>query len=616
MWVEMHGRQNVRRTRFLFALVGIWFLALSCAHRPGRESVAREVRCDVPSFVPEVARGGVTELMVPMRDCVQLATDVYVPDGEHPLPVILIRLPYGRKTGVEDLPAMRLAGFLLAASGYAVVIQDTRGRYGSEGTFVPFLYEQQDGIDTVAWITAQPWCDGTIGMFGGSYFGFTQLAIAAQRPPSLKALIPLVTPSSVYSLLYHRGLPRADLFVNWALDMYREGSMEGGRFWQAALHWPFREADDFTVGNVPWFDEWLDHPFIDAFYDALLPLDVIDRFDIPMFMLSGWFDLFTENQLADFSSAQRREKVPGTNRIIVGPWTHSMGFDEHHDMVFPNAGSLLSFFDLMVEWFDHFLKGMPLRSWGPVRMYDPGRGIWFDRSTLWSPDRTPYVLYLSGDAGAVSCAAIGRLEPTPMDLERTITYIYDPLRPLVVFGGPLLDMPSGCILQELHCDRTDVITFESAPFIAPVRIDGTVVLELTVGSSAPDTVFVGRISLVRPDGRAYFLRQGVTTLSHRTGDTEQATYHPRDVVDVQIDMPPLVWTINAGERLRLEVMSSSVPSIVQHPNVDKDWFSVRVPKSAEQAVYLGPGRTSRLVLEVSPSEDVALEHYVSTGEME
>jgi putative CocE/NonD family hydrolase len=580
----------------------------SCGHNEeglgGDEASAP--RCDSGSFVPEVMRGRLTEAMVPMRDCTRLATDIYLPEGAGPLPVILVRLPYGKRTGVEDLPAMRLAGFLFAASGYAVVIQDTRGRYGSEGVFVPFAFEQSDGLDTLEWILAQPWSDGSVGMFGGSYFGFTQLAVACQQPKSLKALIPLVTPSSVYSTLYCRGLPRLDLAVNWALDMYREGSMQEGAFWKAAVHWPLREADDITVGDVPWFDQWLDHPFEDSFYDAMLPLDAMERVETPMLMLSGWFDIFAQTQLEDFARAQAREEAAGTNRIIIGPWTHSMGFDEHHDLAFPAAGSILSHIDLMIGWFDHFLKGLPLEPWGPVRIYDPGTGTWGDRATLWPPGRAAYSLYLAGDQGAVSCRPAGRLVTAPPHQAGRISYHYDPLRPVVAFGGPLLDLPSGCLLEASRCDRGDVVTFESDPFARSTRIDGAMVLELRISSSAPDTAFVGRVSLIRQDGSAYFLRQGVTTLSHRLGDRHPAAYVPGEVTDIRIEMPPLLWTIQPGERIRVEVMSSSLPAVAQHPNVDADWFSVSVPQPAEQTLHLDPDHPSRLMLEVASPLDGAL----------
>ena len=595
------GNNVSRASAGRLMVLAISLFALSCSSEDTPlDTTPPPPCCDVTSFVPDVALGGETGVMVPMRDCIRLATDIYLPDGAGPFPAILIRLPYNKETGVEDLPAMKLAGIIFSAKGYATVIQDTRGRYASEGVFVPFIYEQSDGIDTVRWIEAQPWFDGNLGMFGGSYFGFTQIAVAHQRPASLKAMIPLVTPSIVYSMLYYSGLPRPDIVINWGLDMYEQGSMEGDTFQKAALHWPLKEADDVSVGDVPWFDEWLAHPFNDEFYARSLPLDAMERIDTPMLMLSGWFDPFADVQLRDFEAAQATETEPGTTRIIVGPWTHDMGFFEHHDLYFADARNLLSFLDLMIEWFGHFLKGEALSDWGPVRIYNPGTQQWTDRPTLWSPGREEYALYLSGDQGAASCQPVGGLSSIPVSQPAQIRYTYDPLDPIITWGGPLLDMPNGCLVQEGHCDRGDVITLESPPFAHEVTIDGKISLELRASSTAPDTAFVGRLSLVREEGIAYFLRQGVITLSHRNGDLAQAAYVPLDVVDARIDMPPLLWTLHPGERLRLEISSSSFPSVGQHPNVDRNWFSVTDPRPAAQTLHLDPDRPARLILHISP----------------
>lgn len=585
-------------------LVGLIILAVagsllgSCSGKKADPNIpAEQTRCDVTAFVPEVPTGRGTEVMVPMRDCVKLATDVYLPRDPGPYPTLLVRLPYHKfYGGLEPVPVMGLYGLIFSANGYAVVIQDSRGRYASEGVFVPFEAAQADGMDTVRWIEAQPWFNGNLGTFGGSYHGFTQLAVAHQRPACLKALVPLVTPSSIYSLLYHSGLPRADTFIQWALNLVEEDAMEGEAFQKAALHRPFMEADDVSVGDVPWFDEWLAHPFNDSFYDTFLPRNVMESIDLPMLMISGWFDVFAQSQLRDFETVQARESSPGNTRIIIGPWTHTMGFGEDHDMYFANSESILNYIGYILDWYNHFLKGKPFfHNWGPVRIYNPGTGRWTDRSTLWSPQREAHSLYLSGGQGATSCQPTGALLETPDSQPSLITYTYNPLDPLINWGGNLLEMENGCDREEAHCDRSDAVTFESARFEREITLDGEIFLELRVSSTAPDTAFVGRLALIEENGKAYVLRQGVITLSHRNGNSESSPYTPREIVDIRIEMPPLLWTVNAGEALRLEISSSSFPSVVQHPNVAKDWFSVTDPKPAEQSLYLQPEAPARLV---------------------
>ena len=590
--------------KILFLAMGLTFLG--CHESPGDPDTDC---CNVTDFVPAVEPGAETEVMVPMSDCVRLSTDVYLPPGggPGPFPTILIRLPYDKEQGIEGVPLMKIAALVFGLNGFASVIQDTRGRFDSEGEWDPFIHEQADGIDTVHWIEAQPWFDGNLGLFGASYFGFTQLAVAHQRPACLKAMIPLITSSSIYSWLFHSGLPRADMAINWAFgmdDRYEFGSFPEDRFLEAALHWPLGEGDDATIGDKEWFDGWLDHPFDDGYYSRYLPEDAVEGIDIPTLMFTGWFDIFLDGQLADFATIQARETAPGNTRIILGPWTHEMGVDEAHDLDFVDGGSLVTFLGPMVDWFERHLKGKPVcGDWGPVTIYDPGLGVWHDRTTLWSTGGEPVSLYLSGGQGAALCLPSGGLGASPPAGAGRITYTYDPLDPVFNYGGPLLQFDAGCLLEPGHCLRPDVITFESAPFDRNTTLDGEIALDLLVSSSAPDTAFVGRLSLVKPDGKAYYLRQGVKTLSHRTGDRRPATYTPGQAVAIRIDMPPVLWTIRRGESLRLEVSSSSFPTVVQHPNVAADRFAVTAPEPAEQTLHIDPSRPARLVFRTAPSRE-------------
>jgi uncharacterized protein len=562
--------------------------------------------CDVTSFRPDVLPGEETEVMVPTRDCVELSTDVYLPDSAGPYPAVLLRLPYDKERGMLDLPLTKLVALIFRSQGYAVVIQDTRGRFDSEGEWNPMVHEQRDGLDTVRWIEAQTWFDGNLGLFGASYFGFTEYAVAHQGPASLRAAAPLITTGDIYAWFFHNGLPRPDIIVKWALGMHEKDEFDAfpeEAFLRAALHWPLLQGDDVTVGDTSWYNEWLEHPFDDGWYDRYLPGDFMQNVDTPLLMLTGWFDIFLPDQLAEFEDARSRAKDPRDVRIILGPWTHSMGFMEDHDFPFRDPKFVLSFVEIFTQWYDHYLRGAPLTTaWGPVRIYDPGLGTWIDRDTLWAKDREPFTLYLHGDQGAGRCEPMGGIEATPPAVDSQISYTYDPLDPVVNYGGPLLNMRSGCTLEEAHCSRPDVLTFVSAPFPADVPLDGEMHLDLTVSSTAPDTAFVGRLSLIRADGKAYYFRQGAMTLSHRDGNTRPAHYTPGDVVEIRIDLPPVLWTLRAGERLRLEVSSSSFPSVAQHPNVADNPWGEPQPVSALQTLHLGPGRTARLVFQADRNQ--------------
>ena len=591
---------------FLFLLALLFFPGCKGEGGSGETSDPGPA-CDVTAFVPDILHGKENEVMVPMRDCTRMSTDVYLPKEEGPLPTLLLRLPYDKERGMIELPITKLVALIFVSQGYAVVIQDSRGRFDSEGQWDPFINEQKDGEDTVRWIEAQPWFDGNLGLFGASYFGFAEYAVALHRPACLRAMAPLITSGSIYSWLYYSGLPRTDIMVKWALGMYERDEFDcfpEEAFLEAALNWPLKEGDDVTVGDAPWYNAWLEHPFRDNWYERFLPGHFMESMKTPMLMLSGWFDIFLTSQLEDFDAARSSLEHADDVRIIIGPWTHQMGFLEEHDLRFPGGQSILCFVEQFGDWYDFHLRGKPMKTrWGPVRLYDPGRARWLDRETLWGENRVAFALHLQGDEGAADCRPKGSLETTPPSRAAQIQYTYDPLDPVVNYGGPLLNMPSGCKLEEAHCDRNDVLTFESDPFPSDVTVDGEIHLDLWVSSTAPDTAFIGRLALIKEDGVAYYLRQGAVTLSHREGDRTPAPYSPGDVTAVRIHMPPVLWTLRAGERLRLEISSSSFPSVAQHPNVAEDPWGEQFPVEALQTVYLGPDHPAQLVFQVDASQD-------------
>lgn len=596
----------MKKLPIIFLLFICIFIIAGCAKEknPAAATVASDAPlCDVTAFMPDLPAGEVTEVMVPMSDCVRLATDIYLPEGTGPYPAILIRLPYNKETGMGDFNLMQIVGEIFTDAGFAVIIQDTRGRYASEGEWVPLLPEQADGMDTIAWVEVQQWFDGNLGMFGGSYFGYTELAVAWQKPASLKTIVPLITTGDSYYWFYHHGLPRPDIMVAWPLTNIADNdpdlNISVEQALDQALTWPLDEADDRTFTDLYWYNDWTAHTFNDDYYTAYMPRDYYDRIDIPMLMLSGWFDIFADRQLENFLTAQANEQNPGDVRIIVGPWTHSMGFGEIHDYSFPDPRNILTFVDHLIDWYKHHLTGTPLSmDWGPALMYNAGAGTWHDRKTLWPTDNDELVLYLDGDSGAATCNPNGTLAATAPGDSAVVYYTYDPGVPIINDGGPLLSYPAGCLLEDDHCDRADAINFQSAPFAEDFTIDGAITLELTVASTAPDSAFIARLALIDTDGNAYFIDQAVMTLSHRDGDEQPAVYYPGELVTLNMKMLPLLWTIKAGQALRLQVSSSSFPGVAQHPNVAEDPYSVSAPVVADQQLIFGPGKPGRLIIAI------------------
>ena len=255
-----------------------------------------------------------------MPDGVKLATDVYVPRGDGPWATVLLRTPYGKARGGMHLPILAK---MLARHGYAVVIQDVRGRFDSEGVWEPFANEQEDGVTTMGWLTNQSWCNGRIGMLGASYFGFTQWAAGIHDPPGLDTMVPWIISTDIYHWFYTGGAFRPELASTWAASVSDpRKNLHGTREEEDILflHLPAREADDAWKQDLPYYDEWVDHDVPGAPYTTWLPLDAPARVKVPMMLVAGWFDIFGPEQIRDWQALLSRMSFSvKTRRIALKP---------------------------------------------------------------------------------------------------------------------------------------------------------------------------------------------------------------------------------------------------------------------------------------------------------
>ena len=287
---------------------------------------------------------------VPMRDGIELATDVYRPDDGGRHPVLLQRSPYDR----GYIPIGGIDWIALGEAGYVVVSQDTRGRFGSAGRFMPFLDDANDGVDTIAWCAAQPWSNGLVGMIGGSYVGATQWLPAGFAPPALKAIAPNVTASDYYEgWVYQGGAFQLGFSLRWSLEslalpalLARSAAGENldgeiaevrdaieniGRLYR---HRPLRGID-LMRRVAPWYDEWLAHPSRDAWWEAISPQERYATTTIPALNIAGWYDIFADGTLRNFEGMRRGggSAAGQAGELIVGPWSHSTDtgvFPERH----------------------------------------------------------------------------------------------------------------------------------------------------------------------------------------------------------------------------------------------------------------------------------------------
>jgi putative CocE/NonD family hydrolase len=556
---------------------------------------------------PDLARAGSVrvehDVAIPMRDGVVLRADVLRPQAAGRVPALLVRTPYGKGSEWSDDDfAMRAA-----RSGYAVVVQDVRGRFGSQGIFDPYRQEGADGYDTIAWVAAQPYCDGQVGSTGLSYPAAAQWLAAVEAPPQLRAMAPAMTFSTGRAFCYFGGA--FDLsWLQWfyeeiAPDVRRRQGLRGPHTaQQAEREWtsqrdawlrfrPLR-SHPALAGVAPAFFEWLDHPDDGPYWDFLRIESRYDRVRIPVLNLSGWHDEGYGPLGATRNFQGTRERG---GRLVIGPWTHGTPTPRKTRVgaldFGPHAG--LDYEGLLLRFFDHWLKGVPngVEREPPVRIFVMGDNAWRDEAE-WPLARarpTPY--YLRAGGGLSS-------EP-PREPDSCDRYAYDPADPVVdPHGGRL-----GPFDQSPLRSRKDVLFFSSDPLAHDLEATGPIVIELWVSSSARDTDFVARLLDVHPDGKAYNLMSPTSEVlraRYRNGEDRPELLDPGVPVKLRLANGLTSNVFKAGHRIALLVTSSFHPHIDANPNTGGVIATETRLVRAQQHVFHDASHPSRVVLPLVP----------------
>ncbi len=313
------------------------------------------------------------DVMIPMRDGVRLATDVYRPAEAGPRPVLLTRLPYGK----EALRLILNQGDIvrMVQAGYAVVVQDVRGCFASEGEFSPLIHDETDGADTLVWISQQPWSNGKCGMFGKSYFGATQWLAAKTAPEGLQAIAPLICQNGTYETFYPGGAFQLGTLLNWSfvvgipalqrmVKTGRAAPQEMAALVQARETWeaqqwrlPLTDQGPTLPHVAPFYFEWLAHPAEDAYWQSF-PQANYEQTRVPVLNIGGWFDIFLRATLTNYQRMRQRggtEDACQQTRLVIGPWSH-----EYFTGVFPDfsyglqaSADVLDLTGMQIRWFDH-----------------------------------------------------------------------------------------------------------------------------------------------------------------------------------------------------------------------------------------------------------------------
>ncbi|HZO74361.1 MAG TPA: CocE/NonD family hydrolase [Ktedonobacteraceae bacterium] len=569
-----------------------------------------------------------------MRDGVTLRANVYRPAGEDRWPVLLTRLPYGKDLA---LGASALDPVQAARRGYVVIVQDTRGRMASEGDWYPYRYEALDGVDTVAWAAELPYSNGSVGMYGASYYGYTQWLAAIHQPPALKAMVPYITWNDPFNGGSFRGgayeLGKA---ANWNLSMglnvlmrrHRGDYKTLGRNIAALVqemnalgqqgYWslPLKEFSPLKSADVaPAFFDYIEHPMDREFVESITVRGKHQRVTVPTFNVGGWYDIFLQDTISNFTSMRQHGSTPEArqSKLLIGPWTHGgvtnpigeLNFGFGATAAYINLQS--DFLSLQLRWFDHWLKGVDtdMLHEAPIKLFVMGANIWRDEQE-WPLARaieTRYYLHSGGHANTLH--GDGILSAEAPATEAPDTYTYDPANPVIVRGGALLmspEYPAGPRDQRPNEGREDMLVYTTPPLEEDVEVTGPITVRLWAVSSATDTDFVARLVDVHPDGFAQNLTDGIIRARYRNFAQGEAPtlIEPGRPYEYEIDLWATSNVFKVGHRIRLDITSSNFPRWDRNLNTGAPLGTDDTPVVAHQTILHDREHPSYVVLPIVP----------------
>jgi len=548
-----------------------------------------------------------------MKDGVVLYSDVYLPKEPGKYPTIVVRTPYG-----VQRPGMHQTMTYFAKEGYAVVLQDVRGRYESEGIWDPFRDEASDGYETIEWAAKQPFSNGKVASQGGSYLGHNQWAAASQKPPHLVAIFPGVASTNIYanwismggafrlSFNYGWGVVRMPnrimLPQYWHTDDYMTENL---RYENILTHVPLKNGDLESAGTmVKHYRDWIEHESYDDYWKSISDEERFDQITVPSHTYGGWFDIFVQGTVNGYVGMKNHGATQAARdgaRMIVGPWGHgaskSFGGVDFGDHAYIDMRAR------ELEFYDFHLKGIDngLDKEKPVKIFYMGANEW-RHETDWPIPGTKFTpMYLSGDGPANSVRGAGHLSPDKPSNEEQDHYRYDPLLPVETVGGNNCcgtPTASGPRDQRPIERREDVLVYTSDFLDKEITIAGQVTMKLYAATDGPDTDWMIKLVDVAPDGYAMPISEGILRAKFRKGLDKVELLTPNEVYEFEIAMTPTANVFLPGHRLRVDITSSNFPQFDRNPNTGAPLGDNAETRVANQTIYHGGMKLSHIVLPV------------------
>jgi putative CocE/NonD family hydrolase len=634
------GNKDLTFLRYTYSLVGIDIIlwtdtdgrvylgevpAQHAAYvREGYEVLRKEPVSDPLISQPKFEVKVQAATKIAMRDGVKLATDIYLPQTEGKIPVILIRTPYKKEMG-------EIQGRYYARRGYAVAIQDCRGRFGSEGVWEPFINEPKDGYDAIEWLAAQPWSSGKVGMIGGSYVGWVQWWAASERPPHLVTIIPNVAPPDpFYNIPYEHGAFFIFGAIWWAdiLESEATGDLSGvalskigeKKYGQMLRALPVIDLDKAVLGKEnPYWRKWIQHPVDDDWWAQADFLQKLKDVNVPAFHQSGWFD--GDGIGTKLNYLQMREYGHANQKLTIGPWGHT---DTASRKLGDRDFGPQAIIDLQrdyLRWFDYWLKEVDngITKEPLVSIFVMGTNLWLHGNSYPLPETKFTKLYFSGAGKANTSKGDGRLtfdEPparAPAD-----KYVYDPGDPTPdpdfyetteeqdkqVRSADEKKNEAEAHHEKVAAARQDILVYQTEELREPLTFAGPVSATIYASSSARDTDWFVTLVEIEKGGKTFSLASGKLRARFRNSVHKPELLKPGQIYEYQLDLWQTGITVGAGSRLRVEVASAVFPMFSRNLNTGGHNETETKFVSARQVVYHDRQHPSHVLLPVIPAEEL------------
>jgi uncharacterized protein len=595
----MRGMRRAREFGLLLAVVGI---GMSVALVP-RFRLATAKQANDGTRLRNVP--------VPMRDGVTLRADVWLPKTQGQFPTLVYRTPYGKQKAPQEWTTFQAA----VTHGYAVVIEDVRGRYASDGEFLPYQNEGRDGYDTIEWAARQPWSDGRIGTFGLSYPGAVQWLAAVENPPHLHAMVPAMTFATPRNFFYSGGLFDESwlewVWMNIAPDARKRKQLPGPQTAkEAAAVWknqhgrmegflPLRDLPDLKE-VAPFYYAWLEHPPADSWWDWAELRNKYDRVHCAVLNFSGWYDeaYGPDGATTNFNGllAARSGDANPRTQTMIGPWTHGAQDTQRSGERDFGKNAPIDYDALILRWMDHYLRGVDGGVDGekPVRIFVMGKNEWRDEQA-WPLKRAQQEVFFlqSGSRDSAVNRLVQRLDVTT---EGESSFVSDPEQALTDSYHAY-----GAHDYRALVGRKDVLTFDSEPMKEDVEVTGPVQAEMYVSADIEDFDLWVRLLDVAPDGTAFNLMSpglDVLRASYRDETVEAKLVEPGKIYRLQLDRMVTSNAFLKGHRIRIQISGAFYPHFSRNLQTGRSEIESKEMKAGRITIHHDAQYQSRIVLPV------------------